>query len=321
MRNYKHISMAVLSLAAVALGQGGQGVNLATVSISDAPNFAIQPACVQSCVYYNSFDVADYLVAFLGCTSTIYDACYCTPGLDQSATKFLTSCVESICRGTAQISNAISVYENYCTDAGYPRTVSASQTTSTTSTTSQTSSQPPTSSQTPKTTTSSSSSSPQSSPPTSSPPGRPVSAPSTSSTSGAAGPHSSASSAPLSYDTGTTGKSSSSKSHAGAIAGGVVGGVVGLALVIGAIWFYMRRNRSKAAAAALKPDNSLPTGGKQELDGQEKENIPKPFGESSPRQAVNVQTQYISRPEAEELDTNPRYTGGDGSYPNRTELP
>lgn len=36
-----------------------------------------------------------------------------------------------------------------------------------------------------------------------------------------------------------------SHSHAGAIAGGVIGGVAGLLLLLGLIWFLLRRRRSK----------------------------------------------------------------------------
>lgn len=43
-------------------------VDLATVSITSAAGFLVQPPCVQSCVYYSSFDVADYLVGSLCAT-------------------------------------------------------------------------------------------------------------------------------------------------------------------------------------------------------------------------------------------------------------
>jgi len=45
---------------------------------------------------------------------------------------------------------------------------------------------------------------------------------------------------------GAASNSSSSKSHSGAIAGGVVGGVVGASLLIGVIFWYLRRRRSRS---------------------------------------------------------------------------
>jgi hypothetical protein len=48
-----------------------KGADSATVSITSALDFAIEPACVQSCMFYNSFGVADYLLAGLGCTRCV----------------------------------------------------------------------------------------------------------------------------------------------------------------------------------------------------------------------------------------------------------
>jgi hypothetical protein len=62
--NYK---ATILFLFFVVL-RGAMGIDTATVSITSAAAFSIEPACVQSCVFYNSFDVADYLLFELGCT-------------------------------------------------------------------------------------------------------------------------------------------------------------------------------------------------------------------------------------------------------------
>lgn len=70
MTNFKYISSFVLSLLIPLCS--AQSVDLATVSITSAAAFQIAPACVQSCVFYNSFDVADYLLAALGCTRLVF---------------------------------------------------------------------------------------------------------------------------------------------------------------------------------------------------------------------------------------------------------
>jgi len=49
-----------------------QALDTNTVSITAVPEFAIGPACVQSCVFYNSFGVADYLLFGLGCTRSVF---------------------------------------------------------------------------------------------------------------------------------------------------------------------------------------------------------------------------------------------------------
>ncbi|KAJ6037491.1 hypothetical protein N7444_010196 [Penicillium canescens] len=50
---------------------------------------------------------------------------------------------------------------------------------------------------------------------------------------------------------------SSSSSNTGAIAGGVVGGVAGLAILIGLIWFFLRR-RSQSKKSAAGPTDPSP---------------------------------------------------------------
>jgi hypothetical protein len=47
---------------------GAKSVDTATVSITSLAQYSVEPACVQSCMYYNSFGVADYLLFALGCT-------------------------------------------------------------------------------------------------------------------------------------------------------------------------------------------------------------------------------------------------------------
>jgi hypothetical protein len=67
-RSHYNIPILVSLLAAF---HAVKGTDSATVSITSGLDFSIEPACVQSCMFYNSFSVADYLLAELGCTTYI----------------------------------------------------------------------------------------------------------------------------------------------------------------------------------------------------------------------------------------------------------
>ncbi|KIM95637.1 hypothetical protein OIDMADRAFT_148728 [Oidiodendron maius Zn] len=217
----------ILILFLVTIG-AAQNVDTATVSITGLAAFSVQPACVQSCVFYNSFDVADYLVFELGCTSTIYNECYCTQIQDKSASTALSTCVNTLCKGTTEISNAISLYESYCNGAGYPRTVSASQTSTTTSSSTPASTTPSSTTPTTTPTSSSSSTAASSTPSSSSPSSTPPPSTTTSSTESSSG-----------TSTSTPSPSQSSKNDASSIAGSHIGALfAGLILVAGLIYAW-----------------------------------------------------------------------------------
>lgn len=65
-----HPSSHLTSICFLLLAKlhGAKAVDTATVSITGLAQFSVEPACVQSCMYYNSFGVADYLLFTLGCT-------------------------------------------------------------------------------------------------------------------------------------------------------------------------------------------------------------------------------------------------------------
>jgi hypothetical protein len=65
-----HYKISIL-VSLLAASRVVKGADSATVSITSALDFAIEPACVQSCMFYNSFGVADYLLAGLGCTRCV----------------------------------------------------------------------------------------------------------------------------------------------------------------------------------------------------------------------------------------------------------
>lgn len=80
-------------------------------------------------------------------------------------------------------------------------------------------------------------------------------------------------------ETMSTGGGGDSGSNTGAIAGGVVGGVVGLALIVGAIIWFMRRRKQgeKKKLAELEAKSASPTGS-QDAGGEAKPFISAPFG-------------------------------------------
>jgi hypothetical protein len=67
-RSSHNILILFLFLGVLHSVKGTESVDTATVSITAAIEFAIEPACVQSCMFYNSFGVADYLLYYIGCT-------------------------------------------------------------------------------------------------------------------------------------------------------------------------------------------------------------------------------------------------------------
>lgn len=107
-------------------------VDTGTVSITAIPEWAVQASCVQNCLYQGTVGFGYNLATNLGCvvsTSTVFNGCYCTNVVSSKASVFLKQCVSIFCAGTAQVDGAISVYDNYCTAAGYPRSVAAASTT------------------------------------------------------------------------------------------------------------------------------------------------------------------------------------------------
>jgi LPXTG-motif cell wall-anchored protein len=79
---------------------------------------------------------------------------------------------------------------------------------------------------------------------------KPTSSSSASSTTSTSSSSSSSTGAPTSSPT------AKSSSNTGAIAGGVVGGIGGLALIIGALWFFLRR-RKTAHPEKVSPLNEM----------------------------------------------------------------
>ncbi|KAE8452937.1 hypothetical protein EG329_012124 [Mollisiaceae sp. DMI_Dod_QoI] len=97
--------------------------DLGTVTIYDTPAYSVAVGCVRECLMQEfEAGVPDGLIlaAALGCTSPYYNGCYCTSAVASAATSLLSECIVEACSGTAEIPDAFSIYNNYCTTAGYP---------------------------------------------------------------------------------------------------------------------------------------------------------------------------------------------------------
>lgn len=49
-----------------------QSVDTSTVTLTAQPAFSVQPACVQSCLFWDISGVVDYLLLSLGCTRCVW---------------------------------------------------------------------------------------------------------------------------------------------------------------------------------------------------------------------------------------------------------
>ncbi|KAH8787221.1 hypothetical protein BGZ57DRAFT_880171 [Hyaloscypha finlandica] len=105
--------------------------DLATVSITAAAGYQVAGACIQESLFWDQYGIAGALglPAALGCYQyqqpTVYNGCYCTSAVASKASSAISVYVSALCAGTAQIPDAISIYKDYCTSAGYPSTTNA----------------------------------------------------------------------------------------------------------------------------------------------------------------------------------------------------
>ena len=114
----------VLSLSGSALAV--TTTTLPTVSIANDLDFIALRTCAAGCIY-NIYGQGTYLPGFIGCAHqddgysvNFYNTCFCNAGYIPQATSFLGSCISSACSDGIDVPAAITVWENYCTTAGYP---------------------------------------------------------------------------------------------------------------------------------------------------------------------------------------------------------
>jgi hypothetical protein len=102
----------------------------ATVSLVEQSDYTSQRPCAQACFYLGAFSGPDALADGIGCdVHTITNDCFCRADLQASADSLIKRCVNSRCSSnTLDTNSALSVYDGYCTSAGYTKAVEATTT-------------------------------------------------------------------------------------------------------------------------------------------------------------------------------------------------
>lgn len=99
----------------------------ATVTLTNLPAYQSQRSCATQCFYsgFSSGGGPDRLANQLDCSvDPIENDCFCRPDLQDDADALIQSCVYDLCsRNTIDVSSAVSIYDGYCTAAGFNRAV------------------------------------------------------------------------------------------------------------------------------------------------------------------------------------------------------
>jgi hypothetical protein len=107
-----------------------QLVASATVTIEENPAFQSQRPCARGC--FMRFGAAVYAVAdAIGCEpNDPQNECVCRPDLQAGADVYIKSCVNNNCgKNTLDVNSAVSIYDSYCTSAGFLRETTVPATT------------------------------------------------------------------------------------------------------------------------------------------------------------------------------------------------
>jgi hypothetical protein len=89
--------------------------DLQTVTIWARNDFKVLRPCVRNCLFANG-DVAPGA----GCGSPFYNQCWCSSNIAISTTKYISTCVTSLCSDNVDVSTAVAIYDDYCSGAGFP---------------------------------------------------------------------------------------------------------------------------------------------------------------------------------------------------------
>lgn len=99
----------------------------ATVTLTNLPAYQSQRSCAKQCFYigFSSGGGPDRLADHLDCAvDPIENDCFCRADLQDDADAFVQSCVYDYCsKNTIDVSSAVSIYDSYCTAAGFNRAV------------------------------------------------------------------------------------------------------------------------------------------------------------------------------------------------------
>lgn len=99
----------------------------ATVTLTNLPAYQSQRSCAIQCFYigFSSGGGPDRIADNLDCpVDPIENDCFCRADLQDDADAFIQSCVYDYCsKNTIDVSSAVSIYDSYCTAAGYNRAV------------------------------------------------------------------------------------------------------------------------------------------------------------------------------------------------------
>ncbi|KAH6696615.1 hypothetical protein BKA61DRAFT_682829 [Leptodontidium sp. MPI-SDFR-AT-0119] len=95
-------------------------VSSQSVSLQYVSAYASQRTCASTCQAINAKGPPDILAENLHCaTDPIDNSCFCRTDMQPSAENYLQTCVQRFCSNTLDASSAVSIYDAYCTSAGF----------------------------------------------------------------------------------------------------------------------------------------------------------------------------------------------------------
>lgn len=92
-------------------------------TITEYQGYAAQRPCAKNCFYLGAYAGPDNLADHMGCQmSNAQNECICRSDLQVLGERYVRTCVISSCSSNAaDINAATSIYNAYCTDAGFTR--------------------------------------------------------------------------------------------------------------------------------------------------------------------------------------------------------
>ena len=97
-------------------------------SIQSYSAYVSQPDCVQKCVWDPAHLPSADLMPAIGCSAPWDNSCLCNTALVGTAGTFLSTCIASKCStgvDAPQVTDALSLYDAYCSAAGLPLSIAA----------------------------------------------------------------------------------------------------------------------------------------------------------------------------------------------------